>query len=184
MRILAIDPGKTTGVCLLETTSQHDDFEVALALEIPWEAHPEFLWALINGTLPQQRQPHPPEVVVVEAFRLRQGRALEQTGSDFPSSQVIGMIQMVLWLDRPYSIGSEAFFPGPNPKAYVVQEAPNSATTVRPVGISRLAFQQPATISRVQIDPRHLDFVQGSAHKQDAYKHARFFYLAHIRSKL
>jgi hypothetical protein len=90
IRILAIDPGKTTGICVIDGTE--DDFAVILSQEILWEDRFDILRALIAGKLPNPEQPQSPEVIVVENFRLRQGRALEQSGSDFPSSQVIGIV--------------------------------------------------------------------------------------------
>lgn len=91
MIILGIDPGRTTGICVLEN-DQTNSIEVAMASQIPWELRKSLLWALIAGTsitwpLGQ------PDAIVIEDFKLRPGRALEQIGSDFPSVHIIGMIE-------------------------------------------------------------------------------------------
>lgn len=163
MIILALDPGRTTGACAIETLDS--GFRVITALEIPWENRLPILEALLDGTYYSQ-VPQLPEAVVVETFRLRQGRALEQTGSDFPSSQVIGSIQAFLHLDKlPRPPGQGFLYPNEN-RAY---------------GLDRLHFQEPVCMSRVEILPGDFSFVSGSEHRKDAYKHARFFYLSQIK---
>lgn len=172
MIILAIDPGRTTGICAIRTVDGVKGFEVVTALEILWENRLELLSALIDGTYFNPKVPQPPEAVVIENFRLRQGRALEQSGSDFPSSQLIGMVQAFLWMDKHIVADAPE-----NIKAYVADNPQN----FRPYGLDRLHFQEPANMANVKIMPEDLGLLTGSNHKQDAYKHARFYYLAHVR---
>ena len=158
MLILALDPGKTTGACAIRTDGSKKGFVVVTALEIPWESRLGTLEALIDGTFFDKKKPQPPEAIVVESFHLRQGRAYEQAGSDFPSSQVIGSIQAFLWLDREMFSCQRLVY-----------------------GLERLYLQEPVIIARVRIDDPDLPVVQGSPHKQDAYKHAKFYFCAHVR---
>lgn len=94
MIILGVDPGQTTGVCLINTnisTNGAESFGVLLAEQIPWERRHADFWALL-GDLNYHRVPAP-QLVVIENFRLRPGRAMEQVGSTFPSVNVIGLIE-------------------------------------------------------------------------------------------
>lgn len=91
MKILAFDPGRTTGACLIRTNDR--GFEVVRAVEIPWENRFRETMALVSSMyqFPTDK-PQPQIAIVIENFRLRRGRAVEQSGSDFPSSQVLGAI--------------------------------------------------------------------------------------------
>ena len=99
MKLVAFDPGKTTGVCVADVTKH--DFQLRTCFEMSWESRFEVVEALISGTYFNPKVPHVPEIVVAESFRLRQGRALEQAGSDFPSVNVIAIIQTFLYLHGP-----------------------------------------------------------------------------------
>lgn len=76
MRILAFDPGETTGWCLADTATG----------------------ALLTGDMPLWQQAsllidlHAPDLVVVEAFRLYPFRAAGQSWSSFEPVKVIGVI--------------------------------------------------------------------------------------------
>ena len=96
MYILGIDPGQTTGVCMLKIND--DDFEVVMAEQIPWSRRKEDLWALFTATFEEELPV--PQYVVVESFRLRPGRAMEQVGSTFPSVEVIGLIEAFHFLAK------------------------------------------------------------------------------------
>lgn len=142
--ILAIDPGETTGVCLIQTAPTNDGFEVLCCEEVAWNDRFQRLHGLILGSeeLPA------PQTLVMEAFRLRQGRAYEQSGSEMPSSQVIGVVEAIWWLHG-------------HP-------------------MTEVTFQEPAAMARVQVLPEHVKWVTGSPHKQDAYRHARYYFLKHL----
>ena len=92
MNILAFDPGRTTGACLIDANK--DGFQVIRLLEIPWSSRFGMTKALVNGkfSLSPNEKPQFPVAIVVESFTLRRGRAMQQSGSDFPSSQMIGTI--------------------------------------------------------------------------------------------
>lgn len=97
MLILAIDPGLTTGACMIATTA--DGFRVVSVEEIPWNQRFSRLTALVQNMQEPSIIGLPSQSVafVIESFRLRQGRAFEQSGSDFPSCQVIGIFEYLLW---------------------------------------------------------------------------------------
>ena len=151
MKLIAFDPGRTTGVCIAEVDK--NNFRVTSCFEMSWEARFEITETLISGMYFNARIPRVPDIVIAESFRLRQGRALEQAGSDFPSSQVIAIIQTYL------------FMYGEDEK-----HGPDS-----------LILQEPSIQARVQILTKDLPLVTGSEHKKDAYKHARFYWAAHIK---
>jgi hypothetical protein len=96
MIILALDPGATTGYCLVDDST---GFGVVSVGEIPWDSRLGLLTALIGGTSAHNGLLQP-QAVVVEAFRLRPGRAMEQVGSIFPSVRIIGIIEALLY-QRP-----------------------------------------------------------------------------------
>ena len=81
MRVLAFDPGETTGWALVDSETENRTF---LSGEFP-----AFSWAakLVNG--------YEPDVAVVEAFRLYPSRAKAQSWSTFPAVEVIGVIKFV-----------------------------------------------------------------------------------------
>ena len=100
--IVGIDPGYTTGYCMVEESSDHRDFQVVSAAQIPWEKRISFFVALFSGTFANAKdEPQLPEIVVIEAFRLRPGRAMEQVGSDFPSVRVIGIVETLIYCCQP-----------------------------------------------------------------------------------
>jgi hypothetical protein len=167
MLILGIDPGLTTGACALNVSKS--GFIVVTALEIPWDARFESLKALIDGTFFNTKQPQPPVAVVIETFRLRQARALQQTGSDFPSSQVTGIVQAFLWLDKL------------DPFVSKLDYLLDPEITPRPYGLERLHFQEPIMMKQVAIADADKHWVEGSEHKKDAYRHARYYYLTQVR---
>jgi hypothetical protein len=74
--------------------------DVLLAHQIPWKTRKEDFWALFTGTF---REILPvPQYVVIESFRLRPGRAMEQVGSTFPSVEVIGLIEGYQFVTHNY----------------------------------------------------------------------------------
>jgi len=97
MLVLGIDPGKTTGVCMLRVG---ETLEVVMAEQIPWETRKEDLWALFTATFREGLSV--PLYTVVENFRLRPGRAMEQVGSTFPSVEVIGLIEAFQFVTKNY----------------------------------------------------------------------------------
>lgn len=144
--ILALDPGHTTGACLIRTAPTDKGFEVLWCDEIAWNDRFQVLRALIDGRIPMCP---PPRILVMEQFRLRQGRAFEQSGSEMPSSQVIGIAQAFWWIQWQELTG--------------------------------MYFQEPGAMVRVMIPEEDLFWTKGSPHKQDAYRHARYFYLMNLR---
>jgi len=86
IRILAFDPGRTTGVSRITVIDRSDKFVLDFSREIDWAERFES----VNNIL---REIGPEDVIVTEAFRLFPHKATAQIGSDFPSSQVIGIIE-------------------------------------------------------------------------------------------
>jgi len=148
-KIVAIDPGGTTGVCAIEETASHvegvPDFQVVMVEEILWENRLTFFEALFYGRLTTiNGEPLLPDVVVIESFRLRPGRAMEQIGSNFPSVRVIGIVEafVALCINEPL-----------------------------------LVFQEPSIIGRCEILAEHASMFRGLIHAGDAYRHARYYHL-------
>lgn len=144
--ILAIDPGYTTGACL--AIVDNNSFRVLKTLELLWSERFAQIRALIDDTYLSNRSvPSGPVTVIVENFRLRQGRAFEQSGSDFPSSQVIGIV------------GSFLFIRG---------------------SLSDMILQEPIVLSRVLVQEEDKEWIIGSPHKLDAYRHARYYFATEL----
>lgn len=103
--VLSVDPGKTTGACLILAKEGQRDFEVLSASEIPWEKRLSALNALIGGSIlkPSGYLPRP-QVVVVETFRLRFNKAKDQIGSEFPATKIIGVVQAFCYIHKVSSI--------------------------------------------------------------------------------
>lgn len=87
--IIGIDPGRTTGFVRLYATEA--GLVVQQAHEIPWNDRFSLLDILaFCGSLS-------PLHVVVESFRLYEDKARDQIGNDFPSVQVIGIVEAGLY---------------------------------------------------------------------------------------
>lgn len=88
--VLGVDPGLTTGWCVVQV---EDDlpagFIVLSSGIVKWNERLRLLPSLIDL--------HRPDYTVVERFTLYEHKAQDQVGSDFPSSQVIGAVD--LWLN-------------------------------------------------------------------------------------
>lgn len=79
MRLLSIDPGGMNGLCWWEGEDTH---MVAYA-HVKLEDLPEWL----------HNFEFKPDLIVYENFKLWKHRALQQSGSDLPAAQAIGMIK-------------------------------------------------------------------------------------------
>jgi len=78
MKILAIDPGESTGIAFLDTTKPNEISGTVVHL---WEKIDHIIWTTR------------PDIIVIEAFRLYRHKAQAQIGSWFPSVQVIGVVK-------------------------------------------------------------------------------------------
>lgn len=90
MKILAIDPGKTTGVCYAEWDLLHIpnaktplDVNTTKLFEVHWENR------FVMGDLVAL----PTDVIVIENFRLYANATKDLIGAEFPSSQIIGIVE-------------------------------------------------------------------------------------------
>jgi hypothetical protein len=81
--IASFDPGRTTG-CVLARWESGRDFYIIETYAIPWDER----FVVVKDVLSFK-----PEHIVVESFRLYPHSARAQIGQDFPSSQVIGIIE-------------------------------------------------------------------------------------------
>lgn len=79
---IAIDPGKNTGVATFDS-----DGKDLSRYTFNEEVFRKFMASLlhVDGTV----------TFILEDFKLLQGKALEQTGSDMPAPRVIGAMQMI-----------------------------------------------------------------------------------------
>jgi hypothetical protein len=84
MNIVAFDPGVTTG-CVVAAYESGSTFLITRAEEIPWGGRFHGIKRILNF--------YNPEFIVVESFRLYPHKAQAQIGQDFPSAQVIGIIE-------------------------------------------------------------------------------------------
>lgn len=94
--VLGIDPGRTSGVCILRTHEPDRGFDVVKSYEISWSSRFEFL-PLISS-LALQCQPPQRLAIVIESFRLYPHRARQQIGSAFPSVQIIGIVETAAFI--------------------------------------------------------------------------------------
>lgn len=86
-KVLTIDPGRTTGVCL-GIYQGGRNYEIERCWEVVWEQRFAFVQSIAEIK---------PDVLVVEAFRLYAHKSQQQIGSDFPSVQLIGAIEYVAY---------------------------------------------------------------------------------------
>lgn len=84
--VIAFDPGGTTGYCVGEYhTEVIGLFAVRESGAIGWSSVCSRIYELLSAWRPA--------VIVTERFVLYKHKASDQIGSDFPSSQVIGIIK-------------------------------------------------------------------------------------------
>lgn len=89
--VMAWDPGGTTGVCVgVAAPSVPAGFEVVHSGIIPWANRFSKIRAYIDH--------YHPEHTIVEPFILYKHKAKDQIGSNFPSAQVIGIIEAYLYM--------------------------------------------------------------------------------------
>lgn len=96
MNIIGIDPGRTTGY--VETFRSDEGLEVLVAKKIEWHQRHSIIPLIASKV---SSDPLVPTVIVVESFRLYPHEFHHQVGSDFPSVQVIGIIDAACWLASP-----------------------------------------------------------------------------------
>lgn len=86
MRIIAIDPGVTTGWAVGSVSGDPEALEVEAYGYDPWT---EFVIRLDDAMQDHDRRF---DVIVFETWRLYKAEAMTQVGSDMPSSQCVGCI--------------------------------------------------------------------------------------------
>lgn len=88
--IMGWDPGETTGVCVAEWNQLETSFKVIYSSLVTWPTRLPRIRELIEA--------YQPTNTVVESFRLYESKARDQIGNDFPSVQVIGIIEAYLYM--------------------------------------------------------------------------------------
>lgn len=89
--VMSWDPGGTTGVCVAEWSPRiQGTFRVIYNSVVLWPSRLARIRELIDEYVP--------ETTVVESFKLYEHKAQDQIGSNFPSSQVIGIIEAYLYM--------------------------------------------------------------------------------------
>lgn len=90
--VLGIDPGYTTGTCLLGLHG-NGEIEVLEAHKYEWSKRFEIIPLVERLTATGTRV-----TIVVESFRLYPHKAQQLVGDDFPSVRVIGMVEAACWM--------------------------------------------------------------------------------------
>lgn len=86
--IISWDPGGTTGLAIIQYTGG-TSFDVLRIAEVSWGSRFETTKAVLLAYSAIRHN----LTIVVETFRLREDKKEDLVGSDFPSCQVIGIIQ-------------------------------------------------------------------------------------------
>lgn len=98
--IIAIDPGPTTGFVHFKLNDENDrPFNPITWREIEWEEHWGFLYNVQKALEANQKSSNH-LVVVVENYRLYAHEVAHQINSDFPSSQIIGVMKYITAITR------------------------------------------------------------------------------------
>jgi hypothetical protein len=83
--LVSIDPGKTTGVCLVSCNAyDREEFTVLESRAFIWTARFQ-LYEWIQSVVP--------EIIVMESFHLYASHARQMIGSAFESCQIIGAVE-------------------------------------------------------------------------------------------
>ena len=90
MLLFAIDPGKTTGICVAEWYPHDLTFRVTVSLDVPWDGQKDITDAIIELAREYGRTQM---TVLIESFNLRKNKAQALIGSDFPSIEIIGRVR-------------------------------------------------------------------------------------------
>lgn len=88
VQVLAIDPGKTTGIVLAECFSPMN-FNILQAFDLKWADRLRWL----TDDFPTV------DYVVIESFNLFAHKAAAQIGSDFPAVNMIGAVELRVFSD-------------------------------------------------------------------------------------
>ena len=90
---IAIDPGANVGVATFN--EKGEDIKRTVMREEPFRD----LMANMYSMLYAEVQKHPESKIgltfIMEDFKLRQDKAIDQTGSDMPAPRIIGAVQMI-----------------------------------------------------------------------------------------
>ncbi len=89
--VLGIDPGYTTGTCLLDLHG-NGEIEVLEAHQYEWSVRFQIIPLVERLVATGTRV-----TIVVESFRLYPHKAQQLVGDDFPSVRVIGMVEAACW---------------------------------------------------------------------------------------
>ena len=145
MYIVGVDPGKTTGICVLRRANFNPDenkwdIKVVLAGDIAWDDRYDTIMPYLNAALTQLKK-GVPTYIVYEQFRLRPSYTAVQE-KEVPAVEATGIL-----LHQLHMLG----FPEEN-----------------------IISQPAASRKSVRLLPGHGKLMT-SPHSRDAYAHARYF---------
>jgi hypothetical protein len=107
--IISWDPGVTTGLVIVRYIGG-TNFDVLRAEEVKWADR----FSTSRNTIASYSQMTPRPIIVCESFYLRADEASNQVGSDFPSCQLIGIIEC--WCYE-FSLGDRFYKQNPDVKS-------------------------------------------------------------------
>ena len=149
-KVIAFDPGQTTGVAIgsinlgqAGTPNPLAGFRLLEAFEVHWAFRLRDLDALFSNMRAYKGNAVTIDAVVIESFRLYANKAHSQINSAFPSVQVIGAIEL---LCHQQSLAD------------------------------KIVYQSASEIARVQIVSEDQVYLT-SEHMRDAYKHMRLWFV-------
>lgn len=149
--ILGVDPGKTTGACLLKVQRGNlQESTLIKAVQIEWEDRIVALRSLIRD-LAMHDNPQ----IVIEDYIVYKG--VNTTGSPVWSARIIGMVEA---LADAHGIANSRIH-------YQLAHQVHSKNHAKETG----------TKVTVKVLPAHLPMLDGARHALDSYAHARLFSL-------
>lgn len=135
MILIAIDPGKTTGIVCVQAPS----------LDTAIMAETTDIKNTIDFIRIMRTSEEHPTTIIIEEFRLRKNKAVQQAGSTIPSAEVIGAI-------RGWAIGKD--------NVEIVMQSASAIGTIVPVMLKAFGLWQPTV---------------GKPHARDAARHLIYY---------
>lgn len=97
MIVIAIDPGRTTGVCVASVAPASRDYALLEAVAVEWDQRHKVLYNLLLK-YSVDVEDEAIGAIVIESFMLYPDKAAAQSYSDFPSVDVIGAVRAFAYL--------------------------------------------------------------------------------------
>ncbi|MDD4722678.1 MAG: hypothetical protein PHR07_08045 [Acidaminococcaceae bacterium] len=135
MILIAIDPGKTTGVVCAHAPSLKTLYTLELIT----------LTDVVDTITKLSGSEGYPTTIIIEEFRLRKNKAVQQAGSTIPSAEVIGAI-------RGWAVGKD--------NVEIVMQSASAIGTIVPVMLKAFDLWKPTV---------------GKPHARDAARHLIYY---------